>query len=233
MNTIFEKEDREERQDSEVTLGTGTLLAIFFGLVVVCGVFFGFGYSMGRHSTEAKAAAAQSAATPTTAEATATGASRSKPSAFEVLPAPTQEASPASDDTAPRTVVEQPGDANSASTENPARPTAAPSRQQAAPVTPKPGKPAPRPAPAASQPLKPSAKSDVPAQSMVQIAAVSHPEDAEALVAALKKRGYAVSVRNEPQDKLMHVQVGPFASHADAVTMRQKLLSDGYNAIIK
>jgi cell division septation protein DedD len=74
-----------------------------------------------------------------------------------------------------------------------------------------------------------------PAQTptMVQIAAVSHPEDAEALLAALKKRGYTVVVRNEPQDKLLHVQIGPFASRADANVMRQKLLADGYNAILK
>ena len=68
---------------------------------------------------------------------------------------------------------------------------------------------------------------------MVQIAAVSHPEDAEALLAALKRRGYTVVVRNEPQDKLLHVQIGPFASRADANVMRQKLLADGYNAILK
>lgn len=68
---------------------------------------------------------------------------------------------------------------------------------------------------------------------MVQIAAVSHPEDADVLVSALRKKGYAVSVRRDPADALMHVQVGPFPTHNDAVTMRQKLLNDGYNAIVQ
>jgi DedD protein len=68
---------------------------------------------------------------------------------------------------------------------------------------------------------------------MVQIAAVARPEDADALVAALRQRGYGVVVRNEPQDKLLHVQVGPFADRGEAAAMKQKLLSDGYNAIIK
>ena len=68
---------------------------------------------------------------------------------------------------------------------------------------------------------------------MVQIAAVSHPEDADVLVSALRKRGYAVSVHRDPVDALMHVQVGPFASHSDAAVMRQKLLNDGYNAIVQ
>jgi DedD protein len=68
---------------------------------------------------------------------------------------------------------------------------------------------------------------------MVQIAAVTHQEDANALVTALRQRGYSVSVRNEPQDKLLHVQVGPFASRDEARAMRSKLLADGYNAILK
>ena len=54
-----------------------------------------------------------------------------------------------------------------------------------------------------------------------------------ALVAALRQRGHGVVVRNEPQDKLLHVQVGPFADRGEAAAMKQKLLSDGYNAINK
>lgn len=68
---------------------------------------------------------------------------------------------------------------------------------------------------------------------MVQIAAVSHQEDADVLVSALKRRGYTASAHSEPQDKLLHVQVGPFASRDEAKAMRAKLLTDGYNAIIK
>jgi cell division septation protein DedD len=49
----------------------------------------------------------------------------------------------------------------------------------------------------------------------------------------LKKRGYTVTIRQEPQDKLLHVQVGPFANKKDAEAMRQRLLADGYNAIVK
>jgi cell division septation protein DedD len=69
--------------------------------------------------------------------------------------------------------------------------------------------------------------------SIVQVAAVSHQEDADLLISALKKRGYTVFIRQEPQDKLLHVQIGPFATKKDAEAMRQHLLSDGYNAIVK
>jgi cell division septation protein DedD len=68
---------------------------------------------------------------------------------------------------------------------------------------------------------------------MVQIAAVSHPEDAEVLVNALRKRGYTITVRREVGDNLIHVQTGPFANRNDANAVRQKLLNDGYNAIVQ
>ncbi len=70
-------------------------------------------------------------------------------------------------------------------------------------------------------------------QTMVQVAAVLHQEDADVLVSALRKHGYHVLVRTEPQDKLWHVQVGPFAGRVQANAMKQQLASDGYNAIIK
>ncbi len=49
MRTLFDTDEEEiEGKASEITLSTASLLGIFFGLVLVCGVFFGFGYSMGR-----------------------------------------------------------------------------------------------------------------------------------------------------------------------------------------
>ena len=50
MRTLFDVDEDEEVESkaSEITLGTASLLGIFFGLVLVCGVFFGFGYSLGR-----------------------------------------------------------------------------------------------------------------------------------------------------------------------------------------
>ena len=50
MRTLFDTDEEEEIEGkpSEITLSTASLLGIFFGLVLICGVFFGFGYSMGR-----------------------------------------------------------------------------------------------------------------------------------------------------------------------------------------
>ena len=42
---------------------------------------------------------------------------------------------------------------------------------------------------------------------MVQIAAVSHVEDAQVLVDALHKKGYTVTAQRKPEDGLIHVDV--------------------------
>jgi DedD protein len=79
-----------------------------------------------------------------------------------------------------------------------------------------------------------SAASPVAAGSfIVQVAAVSTQQIADIEVAALRKDGYDVVVRHEPQDTLFHVQIGPFADKKDAEAMRQRILADGFNAIVK
>jgi DedD protein len=67
----------------------------------------------------------------------------------------------------------------------------------------------------------------------VQVAAVSKQEDAEALVESLKGHQYQALIANQPSDKLYHVQVGPFSDIKEAESMRSKLVSDGYNPILK
>ena len=60
------------------------------------------------------------------------------------------------------------------------------------------------------------------------------PDDAQALVDALKKKQYsAFSTNNSSPDKLFHVQIGPFADLKDAEAIKAKLVSDGYNPILK
>ena len=86
------------------------------------------------------------------------------------------------------------------------------------------------------QPTTPAAASARPAPAgawMVQIAAFSREEETGVLVAALRKRGYVVAVRQDPADKIFHVQAGPFASVNDADATRRRLLNDGYNASVQ
>src|SRR5579872_4551145 len=55
-------------EDTEITLGTGKLLVLFFGLVAICALFFALGYSLGRKSEPILAGAS----TPTTPVSTST-----------------------------------------------------------------------------------------------------------------------------------------------------------------
>lgn len=71
------------------------------------------------------------------------------------------------------------------------------------------------------------------ARPMVQIMALSNNSDADAMVAALRRHGYNVAVTHEPQDSLLHLEVGPFADNSAAQAMRQRLLLEGYNATVK
>ena len=228
MRTVFEEEEEdlaplEEQDDRELTLSSTTLLVIFFGLVLVCGLFFGLGYTLG-HRSSTSAAERESGTTPVSE----TPAPVSAATPFDSKPKPSP--------SAPTVVVADPApspstdDAQSASTSSdtpsqPATPTVKPALVETKPAAP-------------VQAVKVSAQpattpASVPTGIMVQIAAVSNPADANVLIGALQKHGYTVAARRQPTDTLIHVQIGPFPTRADAVAMRQKLLGDGYNAIIK
>jgi cell division septation protein DedD len=203
----------DSSQDTEITLGTAKLLGLFFGLVIVCAVFFALGYTLGRKSDATLALSSATAAQATT--------SRNKP------------ASAASGQSAPSMTfyknVEQ-KDANPQLTPAPdagsTNPAANPSASSAA---------APTATPSASSANPPDPMAPIPAGGyFVQVAAVSKQEDAEALVDALKKKDYPAFVaNNSTTDKLFRVQLGPFGDIKEAEGMRTRLVNDGYNPILK
>jgi cell division septation protein DedD len=194
-------------QDTEITLGTGKLLLIFFGLVALCAVFFAFGYNFGRSS-----------ATPALAERTSASVDPAKP----VNKTGAAGGTKTSDLTFYKAVAQ-----------NDANPQLTPAQTPVAAAPSTPTDPSPsQPATAAGSPdttTLPSASSYY-----VQVAAVSKQEDAEALVEALKKKQYpAFTASGSSADKLFHVQLGPYVDIKDAEIMRAKLISDGYNPILK
>jgi DedD protein len=237
MRSAFQEEDEDElapRQphtDRELTLSSTTLLVIFFGLVLVCGLFFGFGYTLGRRApSEASDAVAVTEPTPTVPASSG----QAKPSAAaatatEPPVTPSSETADTTADTPAETPVPTPAPAIQAVSE-PVRtgiqPAASISPAASSAASSRTVQPA---LPPASTTAAPAAAGTI----MVQIAAVSNPADADVLLGALRKRGYSVGVRNQPGDALLHVQIGPFSNRADAIAMRQKLLGDGYNAILK
>ncbi|MGO9340832.1 MAG: SPOR domain-containing protein [Terracidiphilus sp.] len=212
----------ETRHDTELTLGSTTLLLIFFGLVLLCGLCFGLGYATGHHGT-AEMAVLQSSPAPHSA--TPAGDERPKPVAEQPAPTSEQPSDQAADD--------QLSSALDASAQTPSdAPAAAPSgvAPQVKPAFP----PTANPLQVGQQAASAVAPALASAGSvMVQIAAVSQQDDADVLMSALRKRGYAVAARREPLDGLIHVRIGPFKTRDEAETWRQKLLSDGYNAIVQ
>jgi DedD protein len=234
MKNYDESED-PDRSDTEITLGMRSVLGIFFGLVLICGVFFGFGYSLGRGNSNKAAASAQTALQssgtaspsvvktvveePVSSNADKSGSdpySNGTPGAQPAGTPPHSKPSAASSTIPPTSNV-----ASSSSVDA--------NGVQAAPASY--NLPAPVKAAPANFPAQPSA--NPPAAIMVQIAAVSRPQDADVLVSALRKLGYSASVHNETSDHLLHVQIGPFPTRSQAIAMRSKLLNDGYNAILK
>ena len=210
MNSRYNDEtDLQDFQEStgerEISLNTATILGVFFLLALICAIFFAFGYTMGRRtSSQAAAPIADTSST------LATNGS-AKPVPGSAAPQPGHRAT--EDDTTPTPPTIQ----------QVAQPIERP-----APPTPEPARPAPTPAAQAAVTTTPAGP-----PALVQVAAVSHQEDADTLLNALKRRGYNVVVRHEPQDKLLHIQIGPLANKKEAEAMRQRLLADGYNAIVK
>ncbi len=225
--------ETDEGRDREITLSTSTILGIFFALALILALVFGFGYTVGRKSM------------PTVVTDNPAGADAYKPAAgspaIQAIPGYlSSKDAAAANEAAPTSQVYAPPPAANATTAG--KPTAAapmaaatqsaaatptpqtqPAKPAAETVTILPPAPAPAPLPAAPVAVSPS---------IVQIAAVSHQEDADLLLSALRGRGYNVYVRQE-QDKLLHVQIGPFSNRKEADAMRQRLLADGYNAIVK
>ncbi len=185
-------------QDTEITLGTGKMLALFFGLVALCAVFFAMGFKLGKGSAAPTTAFAASAAS--------AGPGGVRPSAAKPSSSPTPATAP---DLAFYKSSAQKSATSLSSGDSPAT-TAADG--QASPADPTMALP-----------------SDA---YYVQVAAVSRQEDGNALVDALKSKRYPAFAA-VGSDKLYHVEIGPFADIKNAEDTRAKLISDGYNPILK
>jgi len=219
MSRLLDDDQELEETQRELTLSTGAILAIFLGLVLLCAVFFGFGYNLGRKSTS-------------TAGAPVPASSDNQPAASDNSTFNNFKPSPASPTSS--TLAPPPSSVAPVSTP-PAETVRVPTAVHTAPAPPRVTPPQPA---AASAPPSTAARTPATAPGgafVVQIAAIStaHKDDADLLVSALHGKGYDVAEHTEPQDKLIHIQVGPFATKADAEAMRERLIIDGYNAIVK
>ena len=199
--------------DTEITLGMGKLLGLFFALVILCGISLAVGYSLGRNSAKQSASVAASIA-----PATPAPSSVGKPGASQVA-SPKAQDCPGGDN-CPTQAVSGP---------DPKNLTFYNTVQQNKVEHPQLAQPEPA---LNSSAQHVQASPTLGAGYFVQIAAVRNQDDAKLLSDALHKQQYPVIIA-QPGDNLFHVQVGPYADIKEAEAIRSRLVSAGYNAFLK
>lgn len=194
--------------DTEITVSTGKMLTLFFAFVVVCALFFGMGFTLGKNaSVSASTTASVPAASAT--DKTAADSASEPPLTFY------------------KTVEQKDANAELTQPDLPSSESPAPSTQPHPEIA-RATTPAPAPSTAAPTPT-----AAAPSGIVVQVAAVTRAEDAAALANALKRKDYGAFVASVPTDKLFRVQIGPFSDLKAAEATKNKLVSDGYNSIVK
>jgi len=231
-------------EDTEITLGPVKLLGLFFLLAAICGVFFAIGYSLGRSTardealkdapSQVLAAAPVPAASEAGEKPSAAVAAKAEPPAASPEPVP-----PSPTDSQSKLTFYKAVQQDSTGSHPPAATSSADNAgkpSEEASSTPSPAPASPKVNAANNSPeVSRSAPVTGPGTIVVQIAALSREDDAVALAGALRKKNYNVFVVNNPvtNDKLYHVQVGPFATLPEADAMKAKLTSEGYSPIVK
>ncbi len=190
-------------QDTEITLGTGKLLLLFFGLVGICALFFALGYSLGRKS-EPGIATASAALTPQPASVAGKASSSAAPAMTFYKSVEQKDATPE---------LTPAADANAQTAAAPANGTVAP-----APAT---------------NAADSSATLPTSAYSVQVAAVSKQEDADALVDALKKKQYQAFVAAQVGADKLFHVQVGPFPDIKDAEATRTRLIGDGYSPILK
>ncbi len=203
-----------EGNNTEITLGVGKLLGLFFGLVILCGISLGVGYSLGRNSARQAAAAVAA----TAAQANPAPSAANKPGASQVAAPKTPDCSTGDNCASPAAAAPNTNDLTfyQSVQQKDAHPQLTP--------------PEAAPNPPARQA---ETRTTLGTGYLVQIAAVRNQDDANLLSDTLHKQHYPVIV-TQPGDKLLHVQVGPYADIKEAEAIRSRLVSAGFsNAFLK
>jgi len=193
----------------ELILENKQVLGIFFVAALLCGVFFGLGFLVGRSSKGPTGT--QPAAT------TAGTASESRKSAVgaEKPPATSGAAAQPADTPAQSNSAEKPADA--------------PPPAAAAAVEKEKEKPAPA---TAAPPPAPAPAADSGAISL-QVNVFSSAEAADPVAGLLKRKNFPVTVVPGTTDHYFHVLVGPYSNMKEADAVKKKLEEEGFKPIVK
>jgi DedD protein len=214
------------QQDTEITLGTGRMLAIFFSLVLVCAFFFSIGFSLGRRTSMAVGSTLLSVPANTVVRPMGPKNNGGTPAAqsgdFSFYKAVGEKNADAALTPADSKSKDATAGTSSSSSSSPS--SLSLSSGDASTKT------------AGDAGNAAASAAAVPGSGTyyVQVAAVTRQEDADSLVEALKKKQYpGVAASNNSGDKFYHVQVGPYGDLKEAEAMKARLVGDGYNPIVK
>lgn len=250
----YEREPHKPKPQYQFEMGTKSLLAAFFALAIVCGLFFAFGYTIGKHNIPAtftlgaaKPPSARSMASPIAPGVQPPNPQQLGAAENNQTPTTLTNASTSTDANATPTGVDAPA-AASASNSSALQPTPT-GATTTAPATPAPNPaatgniappaantslklPAPKASPSSAPPATTAAGSQV---FEVQVFAGTS-SDAGSLATALQTRGYPASVISPAAgsgNRLYRVEVGPYLTRAEAEAMRARLRADGYQAVLR
>lgn len=209
-------------------LSTTSLTLLFLVGVLVCAVFFSFGFLLGYKERSSSNIAMTERVTPT----------GDTPPA--VNPPPEQVESSAPQEPGPTTAnpVSQSSAAVQGQKTSIGSPDVSPVMRGSAggaPAGSLGSAPGGHPSPKAASPSP--TKQPAPSGILLQVAALQTRQDAEALVKLLKERGHPVFLVTPEEahagDNLFRVRVGPFASRDDEEKTRQKLVAEGFKPFVK
>jgi cell division protein FtsN len=215
-----------EEEEFELVLGNKQLLSLFFLVVVLFGVFFSFGYTVGYGRGENSRTVEVGGTEPGTEPSQQV---QLPDALLQDAPRPTEPAAKAEPSTstaaAPAPVSEEPKPRPVAETPRPAPPPA----QASTPAKTAPAKTAP--ANASAQRAQPSGQA-VTRSAHLQISAVRVRRDAEVYVEQLRAKGHPAAVSDQG-DGWFRVVVGPFNSDAEAQSYQGRLRQEGVDSLLR
>lgn len=212
MTSLYE-ESFDLCDTTEVHWSTGTILAVFFAASLVSAVFFGLGYSFGG-AGGAKSVIAVGAASTAVQNATSDSNLAASSGSSVAVPHAAASASQSSGSVRHVAVALRPA------------PVARTVRSIATPVA----KPV---ASASTRYTALVASRASQGHIMVQVGAIVRRNDADRLVAQLRKKGFYAGIYRGKHDKFLHVQIGPYKNEQQAKAMRHRLAASGYSSILK
>jgi DedD protein len=212
----------------ELVLENRQLVFIFFGAVLLCGIFFTLGFIVGREQqglsghqdpgkSEGEPSVNASGKLPTKKESAALDLSKAKKVDQEAIN---------KELTFYKTVE---GKTAQSPKVNP--------KEEVTPIE-KGNRPTPKATATAQPKTTPVMAAATPANTIVyQVAALSKADEAQALVHRLKEKGFQAFLVSPPADsgtdKLYRVQIGPFSDAMVAEQIKAKLVANGYTPITK